>query len=162
MPGIRCQVRPPEVREPRRDFAVHKFMSEELVVHRSQADASVNAAAAGGPNRVSTFHAHLPNGQFAEWIKSDLLMAARPADPAAGASGTAKLIGQSDDFRRYEAEFVRATDALLASGQCKAADFTDFGGWAKSSNKGAGIYFAYCRDGADPMYLDVRSGRTFR
>lgn len=101
------------------------------------------------------------DGQFAEWIKLDLLSEARPEDPAKDASGTAKLIGQSDDFRRYESEFVKAAEALMASGDCTANDFTEMGGWVKSTNKGQGIYFAYC-GGSNRIYLDVATGRTFR
>lgn len=100
--------------------------------------------------------------QFAEWIKLDLLSEARPADPGQNASGTAKLIAQSDDFHRYESEFVKAAETLMASGRCTAQDFTDMGGWVKSTNKGQGIYFAYCGGGSDRVYLDVASGRTFR
>ena len=92
----------------------------------------------------------------------DLLSGARPADPGAGATGTAKLVAQSDDFHRYEAEFVKAAEALMASGRCTAGDFTDMGGFVKSTDKGAGIYFTYCGGGSDRIYLDVATGRTFR
>ncbi|WP_417419106.1 hypothetical protein [Hoeflea sp.] len=100
--------------------------------------------------------------QFAEWVRSDLLTAKRPADPSVGASGTAKLIGQSDDFRLHRDAFVKATDELIASGTCRASDFEEWGGWMKSSNKGAGIYFSYCGGGSDRIYLDIGSGRVFR
>lgn len=102
------------------------------------------------------------NGSFAEWIKLDLLSENRPADPGKDASGTAKLVAQSDDFHHYESQFVAAAEALMASGQCTANDFTDGGGWAKSSNKGQGIYFAYCGGGSTRIYLDVSTGQTFR
>ncbi|UUP17088.1 SH3 domain-containing protein [Nitratireductor thuwali] len=64
-------------------------------------------------------------GQFAEWVRSDLLAAQRPADPSVGATGTAKLIGQSDDFRLHRDAFVKATDELIASGRCRASDFEE-------------------------------------
>lgn len=104
------------------------------------------------------------DGQFAEWIKLDLLSESRPADPGVGASGTAKLGAQSDDFRRYEAQFVTAAESLMASGTCSSSDFTAFGGWAKSWNKGAGIYFMYCGGMTESsrIYLDVATGTTFR
>lgn len=102
------------------------------------------------------------DSQFAEWSKLDLLSETRPADPGANASGTAKLVAQSDDFQRYEGQFVTAAENLLASGQCTAKDFTEMGGWVKSTNKGHGIYFAYCGGGADRIYLDVSTGRTYR
>lgn len=104
----------------------------------------------------------IEGGQFAEWVLSDLLTAQRPADPSEGATGTAALIGQSDDFRLHREAFVKATDELIASGTCQASDFEEWGGWMKSSNKGAGIYFSYCGGGSDRIYLNVGSGRVFR
>jgi hypothetical protein len=101
------------------------------------------------------------DGQFAEWVKMDMLSETRPADPGQGAVGTAKLVAQSDDFRLYEAEFVKAAEILISSGQCTADDFVEMGGFMKSTNKGEGIYFTYCRGGADRIYLDVKSGKTF-
>lgn len=102
------------------------------------------------------------DGIFAEWVKLDLLSKSRPDDPGKDASGTAKLVAQSDDFQHYEHQFVTAAETLMASGQCTATDFTDGGGWVKSSNKGQGIYFAYCGGGSTRIYLDVATGRTFR
>lgn len=104
------------------------------------------------------------DGRFAEWIKLDLLSEVRPADPAAGASGTAKLVAQSDDFHRYEAAFVKAAEELMASGTCSPSDFAEFGSWAKSTSRGEGIYFMYCggMTASNRIYLDVASGRTFR
>ena len=92
----------------------------------------------------------------------DLLSEARPADPGAGATGTAKLVAQSDDFHRYEAEFLRAAEALIDSGRCTAGDFADMGGFTKSTSKGANVYFTYCRGGSIKISLDVATGRTFR
>jgi hypothetical protein len=102
------------------------------------------------------------DGQFAEWIRLDLLSEERAPDPGAGATGTAKSVAQSNDFSRYKAQFVRAAEALIASGQCSAKDLSDAGGFLRSTNKGHGIYFTYCRDGSDRIYLDVRTGRSFR
>ncbi len=106
----------------------------------------------------------IEGGQLAEWVRSDLLTAQRPADPSEGATGTAALIGQSDDFRLHREAFVKATDELIASGTCRPSDFEEWGGWMKSSNKGTGtgIYFSYCGGGSDRIYLDVGSGRVFR
>lgn len=93
-----------------------------------------------------------------------LLVDDRPVDPGAGATGTAALIAQSDDFRIYEAAFVVATDKLIADGTCTSANFTGIGGWYKSMNsKTEPVYFTYCgADGADRIYLDASTGRTYR
>lgn len=102
------------------------------------------------------------DGKFAEWVKLDLLSEARPADPGAGATGTAALVAQSDDFRHYEVEFVNAAEGLIASGDCTGADLTEVGGFLRSTNRGEGIYFTFCGGGSNRVYLDVASGRTFR
>jgi hypothetical protein len=102
------------------------------------------------------------DGTVAQWVRLDRLSRDRPADPAAGAVGTAALVGQSDDFHRHKAAFVKAAEKLMASGECTEKDFKDIGGWMKSTNKGVGIYFTYCGGGSTRIYLDVSNGRTFR
>jgi hypothetical protein len=101
-------------------------------------------------------------GQLAEWVELDLLSTQRAPDPSKGATGTAQLVAGSDDFLRYRAEFVKAAEALIATGQCTPRDLSDAGGFLRSTNKGRGIYFTYCRNGSDRIYLDVTTGRTFR
>ncbi len=102
------------------------------------------------------------DGNMAQWVRLDSLSRNRPADPAAGAEGTAALVGQSDNFRLYKAAFVQAAEKLMSSGECTQKDFKDLGGWVKSTNKGMGIYFTYCGGGSTRIYLDVSNGRTFR
>lgn len=103
----------------------------------------------------------ITNGKFAEWVSLQFLAAKRPADPSAGAKGTAKLIGSSDDFRKYEAVFVKATDELMASGRCTRKNVERMGGWFKSTNfPNKPVYFAYCGD--DRLYLDASNGRVFQ
>jgi len=104
----------------------------------------------------------IEGGRFAEWVTTKMLSGTRPADPGAKASGIARVVAQSDHFNRYERQFVQAAEKLLASGECTELDFQDTGGWTKSTNKGVGVYFTYCRNGRDRIYLDVSSGRTFR
>lgn len=104
----------------------------------------------------------ITNGQFAEWVRLDMLSEQRPPDPGASASGTARLVAQSDDFRRYEAEFVKAAETLMASGRCTVSDFEEQGGFMRSTNKGSGIYFTYCSGGSDRLYLDITTGRIFQ
>ncbi len=104
----------------------------------------------------------ITDGKVAEWVRLDRLSRNRPADPAAGAQGVAALVGNSDDFHRYKSAFVKAAEKLLSSGECSEKDFKDIGGWMKSTNKGAGIYFTYCGGGSLRIYLDVSNGRTFR
>jgi hypothetical protein len=104
----------------------------------------------------------IKDGMMAQWVRLDRLAKTRPADPAAGATGVAALVGGSDDFHRHRDAFVKAAEKLMASGECTERDFKDIGGWMKSTNKGAGIYFTYCGGGSNRIYLDVSNGQTFR
>lgn len=105
------------------------------------------------------------DGRFSEWVLKRFLVTARPADPAEGAQGVEKLVSGSDDFARYRAVFVQATQRLLADRRCVAADFEEMGGWVKSSSHGAKpIYFTYCggRNVRDRLYLDATNGNIFQ
>jgi hypothetical protein len=132
---------------------VSKYYDASCVGGRSEYVDSGNAACDPSNGIV--------DGKFAEWISIEFVSADRPADPGARATGTSKLIGQSDDFRKYEAAFTKAAEALLAAGDCTRKDFEDMGGFVKSG-KGATTYFTYCRGGSDRIYLDAATGRIYR
>jgi hypothetical protein len=109
----------------------------------------------------------ITDGKFAEWALMSSLDSVHPPDPAEKASGVAKLIGGSDDFQLHEAVFVKAAIELLEQGACTVDDFTEFGGWLKSTTtyKDAPVYFfAYCGGYTvqNRIYLDASSGRIFR
>lgn len=150
------------------------FFREAVTVHETKGDWAritkyYDASCSAGRSRyVDTGNADcspangIEGGRFAEWVSVKMLSSTRPADPGANASGVAKLVAKSDHFNRYERQFVQAAEKLLASGECTERDFLDMGGWVTSTNKGSGVYFTYCRNGQDRIYLDVSSGRTFR
>ena len=70
----------------------------------------------------------------------------------------------SDDYRIYKKEFSSAARKLISEGVCTESDFKEVGGWMASSNKGENIYFTYCGGMtlSNRIYLDVKSGKTFR
>ncbi len=115
-------------------------------------------------NSACTVANGFDGGQFAEWVSLDLLVDDRPADPSAGASGTAALVAGSDDFRLHEAAFIAAAEKLMADGTCTAANFQEMGGWMKSmNNKAEPVYFTYCGgSGSDRIYLNAGTGATYR
>lgn len=115
-------------------------------------------------NAACTASNGFDGSMFAEWVSVDLLVAERPADPAAGATGSAALVAGSDDFRLHEAAFVAAADKLIADGTCTAANFQEMGGWMKSmNNKSEPVYFTYCgAGGSDRIYLNAATSRTYR
>jgi len=106
------------------------------------------------------------DGQLAEWVSLMFLAPTRPADPAAGESGIAKVVGNSDDYRKHKAAFVRATEKLIASGRCTLGDFEQSGGWLKSTTtyRNQPVYFSYCGGftRANRLYLNVDTGEIFR
>lgn len=81
-------------------------------------------------------------------------------------------ISASDDFEKYKSEFVRASLALIESGQCSLGELSEYGGWIRSDNhKPRRVYFNEYRvyvNESGPAYVssrfhfDVESGETFR
>jgi hypothetical protein len=103
----------------------------------------------------------IENGEFAEWVEMSALSTDRPADPAEGATGTAALVGNSDDFNIYRAQFVQAAEKMMAEGACSADQIKENGGfWASVSLKPRKAYFIYC--GNSKYYLDVTTGEIWR
>ena len=106
------------------------------------------------------------NGKFAEWVSLQYLAAKRPSDPGAGTVGIAKLVSQSDDFRKYKSAFVKASTELMASGKCTKDDFEKSGGWVKSTTTyhDRPVYFTYCGGltHSNRLYLDASNGRIFQ
>lgn len=101
------------------------------------------------------------DGQFAEWVEMAGLSPERPADPAEGATGLAKIIGQSDDFNLYQTQFVEAAQKLIDMGACTEAQLADFGGFFASVNlKPRKAYFVHC--GMEKYYVDVSTMEIFR
>lgn len=109
--------------------------------------------------RACTTENGIKNGRFAEWVVIGSLTSQRPSDAGASATGFAKLVAQSDDFRRYAKEFEKAAIRLINQGRCSEADFLSVGGWIRSTRRGPGMYFTYCGGGGDQVYLNVRTGR---
>ena len=104
------------------------------------------------------------DGKFAEWVEADFLSENRPPDPAADATGVEALISGSDDFQKYRTAFVEAARSLIVSGQCRAEDFREIGGWVKSTTtyRDQPIYFTYCQNSRVRFYLNAETGEVFR
>ena len=105
------------------------------------------------------------DGKFAEWVFADFLSEDRPPDPAADATGLEVLVAGSDDFQKYRGAFAQAAQSLISSGQCREADFREWGGWMKSVNdRSQPIYFIYCGGSqvSNRLYLNTETGEVFR
>ncbi|HXV73874.1 MAG TPA: hypothetical protein VD713_04010 [Sphingomonadales bacterium] len=76
-----------------------------------------------------------------------------------------EAISHSDDFGRYKAAFLKATQDLIQSKKCSISDFEEMGGWVKSTTtyNDEPVYFIYCGGLAvtNRIYLDVSSGKIF-
>ena len=105
------------------------------------------------------------DGKFAEWVLADFLSEDRPPNPAADATGLEVLVAGSDDFQKYRGAFAQAAQSLISSGQCREADFREWGGWMKSVNdRSQPIYFIYCGGSkvSNRLYLNTETGEVFR
>lgn len=88
-------------------------------------------------------------GHQADWSKIDAALAA------------------GDDVARYRTRQRDATLRLVCNMDCPLSAISYWGGWARSSNRGQGIYFTYCRmDAAEAnryrYYLNVNTGALTR
>jgi len=103
-------------------------------------------------------------GMMAEWVSAAYLSAARPGDPAAGAQGRETLVAASDDYAARRTAFLTAAETLIASDRCTEADFRENGGFTKSTNGGAAVYFVYCGGTTvrNRLYLDADTGEIYR
>jgi len=75
------------------------------------------------------------------------------------------LVADSDDVDQHRAAFAAAAQRLIVDGDCTKDHFVEMGGWVRSSNHpDGGVYFTYCggMEPANRVYLDVRTGQTFR
>lgn len=106
------------------------------------------------------------NGQFAEWVSLDYLEENREEPKPASSSSLINALGKSDNFGKYEAEFIRSTQQLIDEGKCTEADVVENAGWAKATGVNADlpVFFMYCKGFtvANRLYLDASTGRTFR
>ncbi|MEJ7931628.1 hypothetical protein WG922_16775 [Ramlibacter sp. AN1015] len=123
----------------------------------------------GGWARVSRYYdgrVEGLSGQVARWVPASSLSPTRPPDDNVAGGGTplGQALKDSDQFGKHSATFLKASQALIDSGRCKLQDFKDNGGWSKSTQKGAGVYFTYCggMHRNNRWYLDVSTGRTFQ
>lgn len=103
----------------------------------------------------------------ARWVFAKHLSTNRPAEEQETNlnSPVAKAIKSSDDFSKYQKLFVSASEKLIKSGNCSLGDFTEMGGWWRSTkHKPKPVYFTYCGGMtiSNRIYLDTVTGKTFR
>ena len=107
------------------------------------------------------------SGDVARWVFAKYLSTNRPAEEQETNlnSPVAKAIKSTDDFSKYQKLFVSASEELIKSGNCSLGDFTEMGGWWRSTNhKPKPVYFTYCGGMtiSNRIYLDTVTGKTFR
>lgn len=119
--------------------------------------------------RVSKFYdgaVEGQSGQVARWVSAQFLVKEKPAAPAVAADNRLEQsIKGSEDFAKFRAGFVKASESLVKSGQCSLADFSEMGGWMRSTNhKPKPVYFTYCGGMtlANKVYVNVQTGEIFK
>ncbi|PWI32495.1 hypothetical protein DI392_15710 [Vibrio albus] len=115
--------------------------------------------------RIGGYEVHPSGKDMAQWVHIDYLSASEPViTEEEKRNTTIALIKNSDDFLKYEDVFIRATQNLISSGQCKVEDFELLGGWVRSvTYKDQRVYFVYCAgtDRQNKVYLNVETQEIF-
>jgi len=107
------------------------------------------------------------SGNVARWVFAKYLSTNRPAEEKITNSNSpvVKAIKSSDDFSKYQSVFVSASDKLIKSSKCRLRDFSEIGGWMRSTNhKPKPIYFTYCGGMTknNRIYLNAATGKIFK
>lgn len=115
--------------------------------------------------RIGGYEVHPSGKDMAQWVHIDYLSASEPViTEEERRNTTVALIKGSDDFLQYEDTFIRATQKLISSGQCKVEDFELLGGWVRSvTYEDRPVYFVYCggTDRQNKVYLNVETEDLF-
>ena len=106
----------------------------------------------------------IKDGKLSEWVSSKYISKKRPADPGKNATGIAKSVSSSDDYRIYKTAFITAAEKLIDSGRCTFEELKSQGGFYKSTTyKSKPIYFTYCGGfkKGNKIHLDASTGALF-
>lgn len=106
----------------------------------------------------------IKNGELSEWIQDKYISEIRPADPGKDATGIAKSVSASNDYRIHKEAFNIAAETLINSGKCTFDELKSQGGFYKSTNyKSEPIYFTYCGgyNKSNKIYLNASTGDIF-
>ena len=119
--------------------------------------------------RISEYYDEKVNGiptKVARWVSASHLSAPRPTGKKATAnSPIVNAIKSSDDLAMHQDFFVRVSEELIHSGECKLSDFEDIGGWWRSvDHKPRPVYYTYCGGSINNhrVYVNTATGTTFR
>jgi len=119
--------------------------------------------------RISEYYAEEINGlstKVARWVFATHLSAQRPTRKTITAnSPIINAIRSSDDLALHQDTFVRVSEELINSGECKLSDFEDIGGWWRSvDHKPRPVYYTYCGGAINNhrVFVNTATGTTFR
>jgi hypothetical protein len=90
--------------------------------------------------------------------------------PAASTAQSEKEIKASikgsDNYKKFERQFLKVSEKAIRSGKCTLADFKSSGGWAKATGKNSGkpVYFIYCGGFtlANRYYANINTGSFYQ
>jgi hypothetical protein len=119
--------------------------------------------------RISEYYDGEINGlptKVARWVFATHLSAPRPTGNTATVnSPIINAIKSSDDLAMHQDTFVRISEVLINSGECKLSEFEDIGGWWRSvDHKPRPVYYTYCGGAINNhrVYVNTATGTTFR
>ncbi|QQX81104.1 SH3 domain-containing protein [Shewanella sp. KX20019] len=102
------------------------------------------------------------SGQVARWVSAKYLSTTRPTDNFTSNTKLEKAIKNSDNYSLYRNNFIKLSDKLIKQGKCNLADYTEMGGWVRSTtHKPKPIYFTYCGgfSKSNKVYINAKTGR---
>lgn len=79
-------------------------------------------------------------------------------------SDLVSVLKGSDDYSENAKAFIDAANTLIGDRRCKFEDFSEMGGWVKSTNyRDSPVYFTYCTGlkRRTKIHLDTSDGRIF-
>lgn len=116
--------------------------------------------------RISDYQVHQSGNDIADWVHTDFLSHQKPViTPQEKRKGMVQLLSKSDDFMRYEDQFILATQNLIDDELCSYEDFELLDGWVLSRTfNNEPVYFVYCggTERENKIYLNIESGNTFQ
>ena len=114
--------------------------------------------------RISSYYSGKKEGvshSVARWVSAKYLSSNKPKQATVNTNSpiSRALVG-TDDYARYKTTFIKVSEKLVKNGQCTIKDFTNMGGWIRSSTRGK--YYTYCggMSKSNRLYLNVNTGKV--
>jgi len=116
--------------------------------------------------RISYYYLSKKEGisySIARWVSSKYLLKTKVKTKNNNNSLIVQALKGTDNFVKYQAIFISASEKLVKNKKCSISDFKEMGGWMRSSSK-RNIYFTYCggMSKSNRLYLNISTGKVYK